>query len=187
MGGSPHAAGAPLLEQLAGAQPIRKAKLAAASIPANFDWRNVSGVNYVSPVRSQASCGSCYAYSAQAMMEARIRVASKNAQQPILSTQDVVSCSNYAQGCHGGFPYLISKYARDFGYAEEACYPYEGRDSACEPKPTADCNPRRWFVSQYYYIGGFYGQSTEQLMQEEIMANGPIAVSFMVYDDFMVD
>jgi hypothetical protein len=69
---------------------------------------------------------------------------------------------------------------------EEACYPYQGIDSTCQPKPTAACNPQRWFADEYYYIGGFYGQSTEQLMQEEIMANGPIAVSFMVYDDFMV-
>jgi hypothetical protein len=39
--------------------------------------------------------------------------------------------------------------------------------------------------SEYYYIGGYYGESTPELMQEEIMANGPIAVSFEVYDDFM--
>ena len=74
----------------------------------------------------------------------------------------------------------ISKYGRDFGFAEEACYPYEGIDSACMPKPTAECIPQRWHAREYWYIGGFYGQSTEQRMQEEIMANGPVAVSFMV-------
>ena len=77
-------------------------------------------------------------------------------------------------------PPQISKYGRDFGFAEEACYPYEGVDSACTPKPTAECNPQRWHAREYWYIGGFYGQSTEQRMQEEIMANGPVAVSFMV-------
>lgn len=29
----------------------------AASIPDSFDWRNVSGVNFVSPVRDQSGCG----------------------------------------------------------------------------------------------------------------------------------
>jgi len=77
-------------------------------------------------------------------------------------------------------PPQISKYGRDFGFAEEACYPYEGADSACAPKPTAECSPQRWHADEYYYIGGFYGQSTEQLMKEELMANGPISVSFMV-------
>ena len=65
------------------------------AIPDSFDWRNVSGENFVSPVRSQGSCGSCYAYAAAAMLEARIRVKSNNKLQPILSTQDVVSCSLY--------------------------------------------------------------------------------------------
>jgi cathepsin C len=32
-------------------------------LPDNFDWRNVSGVNYVSPVRNQQSCGSCYIFA----------------------------------------------------------------------------------------------------------------------------
>jgi cathepsin C len=41
------------------------------------------------------------------------------------------------------------------------------------------------FVLEYYYIGGYYGASTEELMQEEIIANGPIAVSFEVYPDFI--
>jgi len=165
----------------------RQPRLRKEDIPANFDWRNVSGVNYVSPVRDQGQCGSCYAFSSAGMMEARIRVKSKNQAQPILSTQDVVSCSLYSQGCEGGFPYLIGgKYARDYGFIEENCYPYAGVDSLCTPpdSPT-NCNPERWHADAYYYIGGYYGQSNPQVMQEEIMANGPISVSFMVYDDFM--
>jgi cathepsin C len=44
-----------------------------------------------------------------------------NTQQPVLSPQDIVECAEYAQGCEGGFPYLISgKYAEDFGLVDEA-------------------------------------------------------------------
>jgi hypothetical protein len=79
------------------------------------------------------------------MLEARIRIRSNNTQQPIISTQDIVSCSAYSQGCEGGFPYLVAgKYARDFGVTEEACYPYNGADSACTPNPQPGCNPQRW-------------------------------------------
>jgi cathepsin C len=76
-------------------QHVALQSASSKSVPASFDWRNVNGVNYVSPVRDQGQCGSCYAFSAAGMMEARIRVRSNNTQQPILSTQDVVSCSLY--------------------------------------------------------------------------------------------
>jgi len=158
-----------------------------SDLPESFDWRNVDGVNYVSPVRNQAQCGSCYAYSALGMMESRFRIASNNTLQPTLSTQDIVSCSNYSQGCEGGFPYLVAgKYGRDYGFIDEACYPYEGRDTECRPfvNPQPGCTHRRYRTSSYYYVGGYYGLSNEERMKQEIMANGPISVSFEVYDDF---
>jgi len=34
-------------------------------------------------------------------------------------------------------------------------------------------------------VGGYFGQSTEQRMQEEIMTNGPVTVAFEVYSDFV--
>jgi cathepsin B len=33
-------------------------------------------------------------------------------------------------------------------------------------------------------VGGYKWQATEQLMKEELMANGPMAVSMFVFDDF---
>ena len=84
----------------------------AEFLPDAWDWRNVSGVNYVPSVRNQGNCGSCYAFSAMGMIESRLRVATKNNLVVNLSPQDIVSCSSYSQGCEGGFPYLIGgKYA----------------------------------------------------------------------------
>lgn len=63
--------------------------------------------------RNQGSCGSCYAFSSLGMVEARLRVATKNEEQVNLSPQDIVGCSAYSQGCEGGFPYLVAgKYAQ---------------------------------------------------------------------------
>ena len=76
--------------------------LRAKSLPDEFDWRNVDGKNYVSPVRDQAKCGSCYAFGTLGMLEARVRILSNDTKAPVFSTQDIVSCSEYSQGCKGG-------------------------------------------------------------------------------------
>jgi len=103
--------------------------------------------------------------------------------QPILSPQDALSCSRYSQGCAGGFPYLTAgKYAEDFGFVEESCFPYTGTDGNCDKKCN---NPSRLYkVNDYWYNGGYYGADNATIMQNEILARGPISVSFQVYDDF---
>ncbi|XP_041360896.1 dipeptidyl peptidase 1-like [Gigantopelta aegis] len=152
----------------------------AASLPKEFDWRDVNGVSFVSPVRDQGSCGSCYAFGSMAMYEARQRIVTNNTVQLVFSTQDVVSCSQYSQGCEGGFPYLVAgKYGQDFGLIEDSCFPYSARDEPCK---MSQC--RRYYTRDYYYVGGFYGACNEALMRIELVKNGPIAVSFEVYPDF---
>ena len=159
----------------------RDIKFKASMLPDRFDWRDVGGDTYVSPIRNQGACGSCYAFSSMGMLEARIRVRTNNTMQPVFSPQDVVSCSEYAQGCEGGFPYLIAgKYAEDFGVVEEECYTYRAHDSTCQEQ--ADC--LRYHSTDYYYVGGYYGACSEDGMRLELVQNGPMSVSFEVYSDF---
>ncbi|KAK6296478.1 hypothetical protein J4Q44_G00326200 [Coregonus suidteri] len=153
----------------------------ASGLPERWDWRDVNGVNYLSPVRNQASCGSCYSFSSMGMLEARVRIQTNNTETPIFSPQQVVSCSQYSQGCDGGFPYLIGKYIQDFGVVEESCYPYVGKDSPCDVPDGC----RRHYASDYSYVGGFYGGCSESAMMLELVKNGPIGVAFEVYPDFM--
>ena len=155
---------------------------AAEELPTSFDWRDQNGVNYVSPVRNQGQCGSCYAFASMAMLESHLRILTSNTLQVVLSPQDVVGCSEYSQGCEGGFPYLIAgKYAQDFGTVEENCFPYIGKDSACNEQK----NCLRYYATDYYYVGGYYGACNEAQMRLELVRNGPIAVSFEVYNDFL--
>ena len=159
----------------------RKVQFKASVLPKSFDWRDVGGESYVSPIRNQGACGSCYAFSSMGMLEARYRLLSNNTKHPVFSPQDVVSCSEYAQGCEGGFPYLIAgKYAEDFGVVEETCYPYRAHDSKCQE--TSNC--LRYHSTNYYYIGGYYGACSEEAMRMELVQNGPMSVSFEVYSDF---
>ena len=81
-------------------------KLMSENLPKSLDWRNKDGINYISPVRDQGTCGSCYAFASMALLEAGVRIVSNNTLKPVFSTQNIVSCSQYSQGCEGG-KYLI--------------------------------------------------------------------------------
>lgn len=156
-------------------------KMLAAQLPEELDWRNINGVNYVSSVRNQGSCGSCYSFASLAMIESRLQIMTNNSVQVQLSPQDVISCSEYSQGCEGGFPYLVAgKYAQDFGLIPEKCNPYKGKDEPCSEKKCA-----RYYTADYSYVGGFYGACNEELMRIQLVKNGPLAVGFEVYNDFM--
>ncbi|XP_068565618.1 dipeptidyl peptidase 1 [Cebidichthys violaceus] len=162
--------------------PVKASEVKVVSaLPEHWDWRNVDGVNFVSPVRNQASCGSCYSFASMGMLEARVRILTNNSETPILSPQQVVSCSEYSQGCDGGFPYLIGKYVQDFGIVDESCFPYTATDSPCGVPQ----NCGRMYTAEYSYVGGFYGGCSEMAMMLELVKNGPMGVAFEVYPDFM--
>jgi len=169
-------------------------------VPKSWDWRNVDGgKSFVSPVRHQDMCGSCYAFASAAQIEARIRIATNNQHQPVLSTQQVVDCSPYSQGCEGGFPYLIAgKWGQDFGFVEEKAYPYEGKDAKCRDPGLKEFMKdsegiefhdeahftQRYYAATYRYVGGYFGNCDEESMKAELFRHGPIAVGFEVLDDF---
>ena len=77
--------------------PIRR------DLPASFDWRDLGGVT---PVKNQASCGSCWAFSTVAPLECAIKI--HDGVTVDLSEQWLVRCNREGWGCDGGF------YAHDY-------------------------------------------------------------------------
>lgn len=96
---------------------------AAQSVPDAWDWRNVSNVNYVCPVRNQGQCGSCYSFGSTGSLCSRTAIISQDTSLSFWSPQTVVSCSPYTEGCDGGFSYNVFKYGEDFGIPWDTCFP----------------------------------------------------------------
>jgi cathepsin C len=143
-------------------------------LPETFDWRNVDGANYDSPIRKQGECGSCYAIAAVSVLEARIRIKSNNRLKPLLSPSSIISCSRLNQGCAGGYPYLVGKHGREQGFVEESCQPYSESDDKCY---NYCFHQKVWKVKDYGYVGGYYGGCDEESMMRELYENGPIIVA----------
>ena len=116
--------------------------LPTAGLPATVDWRSI-----VTPVKNQGQCGSCWAFSAVAGVEALY--AQANGKTLSFSEQQVVDCSTKNGGCNGGdlppaFDYIISK-----GLELETTYPYKARDQKCAYKAaSAVFAPKRY----YYFL-----------------------------------
>ncbi|KAK6467411.1 cathepsin L1-like [Huso huso] len=95
--------------------------------PKSIDWR-VKG--YVTHVKDQGACGSCWAFSATGALEGQHF--KKTGRLVSLSEQNLVECTTKYKyrncGCHGGFVNIAFQYVIDHGITSEQSYPYTGED-----------------------------------------------------------
>jgi C1A family cysteine protease len=102
-------------------------------LPSSFDWRNANGQNWLSPIKSQGSCGSCFVFGPVAALEAKIKIHKADPNFNIdLSEQEIVSCDPTA-GCDGGSPANTLIYIRDKGIVEESVFPYTSGNGTVPP------------------------------------------------------
>ena len=134
-------------------------------LPQSIDWRDQ---NFVTPVKNQQQCGSCWTFSATGSMEGQH--AKKTGDLISLSESQIVDCdvNGTDQGCDGGlmdgaFQYVIN----NGGIEREDDYPYKPVDNPCsfnKDKIAAK-------FKGYHDISG--GESG---LKEAIASVGPISV-----------
>jgi len=101
------------------------------ALPKSVDWRHKGAVT---PVKNQASCGSCWAFSTTGAMEGAWKIASGNLVS--LSEEQLVACSKQNNACKGGSMEMAFTYEEGTkGVCTETSYPYTsggGKVDACK-------------------------------------------------------
>ena len=87
-----------------------------------------------------------------------------------------MDCSWYNQGCKGGYSTLTSKFFNEYSILPEACYVKNSCHTKCSGK-NSYLNKLSLKITDYYFVGGYYGACTEDKMLEELRKNGPFVVS----------
>jgi len=134
-----------------------------------LDWRNTPGV--VTPVKNQAQCGSCWAFSATEAIEsftalAHLYVGNTTIE---LSTEQACSCTYHYNGCEGGNPqnvYVTAVNAQQ-GQESSAEYGYTMNCPSCGTKSTAE---------RYADVDTKYTNAAKGSLQTVLEQNGPPSV-----------
>jgi hypothetical protein len=126
------------------------AATADAGLVDAFDWRSRHGANdpgspyydgdplgsgWMTSVKNQLGCGSCWAFAATGATEALANLYFNEHLDLDLSEQDALSCSG-AGSCGGGWPGMTLDYYTQVGVVDEACFPYVAWDQPCEKCPS---------------------------------------------------
>jgi len=135
--------------------------------PTEVDWRTQG---YVTPIKDQGQCGSCWSFSSTGSIEgAHFKATGKLVS---FSEQNLVDCSTTEgnQGCNGGLmDYAFTYVMKTKGLDTEESYPYTARDGKCAYNPANSGGT----ISSFKDVTA----GSEAALQTAVATIGPISVA----------
>lgn len=129
-------------------------QISSVGLLTSFDWRNKDGGDWLTPVKNQGACGSCWAFASVGAHESQIDIKSNNpATDKNLAEQYLVADCFLPADCGGLYlsdiPTLFN-FHKDNGIVDEGCYPYVAANSACNP--CSDYSNRLLKIEDWYPV-----------------------------------
>jgi C1A family cysteine protease len=150
--------------------PKAKAKAGNKKIgqPLSYD---AMVLGYVTPVKNQAACGSCYIFGATADFESDVAIGESTLLD--FSEQEIGDCNIWSRVgeydfCEGGNALMTTNYFTKNGSADDTCHPY-----AATPQTCYGC-PLLKNVDNWRMITGGNGESQINTIKNAILNYGPV-------------
>lgn len=139
-----------------------------------FSWLEAGKMT---PVKNQGTCGSCWAFTTAAAMEANFMI--RRGLSLDLSEQSMLDCSG-GGSCNGGWYGTVFSYYMTRSAALETAAPYRGKDTIC-----TTANARGDYrVSAWGYVRRDMGIPTVAQMKEALCTYGPVAATIKATNAF---
>lgn len=145
------------------------------NIPDKFDWRNVNGTDWTTPIKNQGDCGACVAFAFIGALETVVQINANNTFNCDLSEAHLLFCTGGS--CDFGIlPWDALEYLQDYGVTDESCFPYNDIDMNCQSK-CPDWESRTVKVNTSGFAS--YGE-----IKDALINYGPLFTSFTPHVDF---
>jgi C1A family cysteine protease len=141
--------------------------------PDAWDWRDKG---YVSPIKDQGSCGSCWAFSTIANLEGLYY--KEKGVMVTMSEQMLVDCDTIDSGCNGGLMENTFTWLKENGgIMTDDDYPYTGYKGSCKSDPSKYVDMK---ITGYKKLGSSWSTWSavdEEEVKEFLYETGPLAIA----------
>lgn len=149
-------------------------------LPSSFSWRDINGVDFTTAIRNQAPFPSCETFALVAAVETMVQY---KVGYPFGCDLSEAHLFFYSGGNieFGSYPENDTKFLKDYGIPDEACWPYPHENIQYPLNTTSpDWLNRTVKISDWSYL-----PDDATAIKTALVTNGPVPSYFLVYQDFL--